>query len=128
MARRSTCANGATLEGRKNLEYWNEGGEQAVLLRILPKAWAKRVTKEEAKRAKSNHTVKMMLPKQNHGRMVNWVRHNVATDIHHKHSLPLLITVGGDREKAPIWKPDERKIGGHTFRQSILLRMTCDEA
>ena len=48
---------------RRNVEDWNEGDEQARLLSMLPEAWIKRVTKEEAKRAKSNHTVKMMLPK-----------------------------------------------------------------
>ena len=33
---------------------------------MLPEAWIKGVTKEEAKRAKSNHTVKMMLAKEYH--------------------------------------------------------------
>ena len=46
---------------RRNVEDWNEGDEQARLLSMLPEAWIKRVTKEESKRAKSNHTVKMML-------------------------------------------------------------------
>ena len=46
---------------RPNVEDWNEGDEQACLLSMLPEAWINRVTKEEAKRAKSNHTVKMML-------------------------------------------------------------------
>ena len=48
---------------RRNVEDWNEGDEQARLLSMLPEAWIKRVTKEESKRAKSNHTVKMMLPR-----------------------------------------------------------------
>ena len=48
---------------RRNVEDWNEGDEQARLLSMLPEAWMKRVTKEEAKRAKSNHTVKLMFPK-----------------------------------------------------------------
>ena len=47
---------------RRNVEDWNEDDEQARLLSMLPEAWIKRVTKEESKRAKSNHTVKMMLP------------------------------------------------------------------
>ena len=51
---------------RRNVEDWNEGDEQARLLSMLPEAWIKRVTKEESKRAKSNHTVKMMLPKEYH--------------------------------------------------------------
>ena len=41
---------------RRNVEDWNEGDEQARLLSMLPQAWIKRVTKEEAKRAKFNHT------------------------------------------------------------------------
>ena len=49
---------------RRNVEDWNEGDEQARLLSMLPEAWIKRVTKEEAKRAKFNHTFKMMLPKE----------------------------------------------------------------
>ena len=49
---------------RRNAEDWNEGDQQARLLSMLPETWIKRVTKEEAKRAKSNHTVKMMLPKE----------------------------------------------------------------
>ena len=40
---------------RRNVEDWNEGDEQARLLSMLPEAWIKRVTKEESKRAKSNH-------------------------------------------------------------------------
>ena len=44
---------------RRNVEDCNEGDEQARLLSMLPEAWIKRVTKEEAKRAKSNHTVKI---------------------------------------------------------------------
>ena len=34
----------------RNVEDWNEGDEQACLLSMLPEAWIKRVTKEEAKR------------------------------------------------------------------------------
>ena len=63
---------------RRNVEDWNEGDEQARLLSMLPEAWIKRVTKEEAKRAKSNHTVKMMLPKEYHTNVVSWTRKNVA--------------------------------------------------
>ena len=48
---------------RRNVEDWNEAHEQFCLLNLLPDAWVKRVTKEEAKRAKSNHTVRMMLDK-----------------------------------------------------------------
>ena len=63
---------------RRNVEDWNEGDEQARLLSMLPEAWINRVTKEEAKRAKSNHTVKMMLPKEYHSNVVAWARRNVA--------------------------------------------------
>ena len=66
-----------TLFGR-NVEDWNEGDEQARLLSMLPEAWIKRVTKEEAERAKSNHTVKKMLPKEYHTNVVAWRRKNVA--------------------------------------------------
>ena len=61
---------------RHNVEDWNEGDEQARLLSMLPEAWIKRVTKEEAKRAKSNRTVKMMLPKEYHTNVVAWTRKN----------------------------------------------------
>ena len=49
---------------RRNVEDWKEGDEQARLLSMPPEAWIKRVSKEEAKRAKSNQGVKMMLPKE----------------------------------------------------------------
>ena len=62
---------------RRNVEDWNEGDEQARLLSMLPEAWIKRVTKEESKRAKSNHTVKMMLPKEYHTNVVSWAKKNV---------------------------------------------------
>ena len=93
---------------RRNVEDWNEGDEQARLLSMLPEAWIKRVTKEESKRAKSNHTVKMMLPKEYHTNVVAWTRKNVARDVK-RHSLrnALLITVSGDREKTAMWRLDE---------------------
>ena len=71
---------------RRNVEDWNEGDEQARLLSMLPEAWIKRVTKEESKRAKSNQTVKMMLPKEYHTNVVAWTRKNVARDVK-RHSL-----------------------------------------
>ena len=51
---------------RRNVEDMNEGDEQARLLSLLPEAWTKLVTNEEAKRAKTNHSVKMMLKKEHH--------------------------------------------------------------
>ena len=113
----------------RNVEDWNEGDEQARLLSMLPEAWIKRVTKEEAKRAKSNHTVKMMLPREYHTNVVAWTRKNVARDVK-QHSLrnTLLITVTGDREKTAMWRLDECDAGGQTIRlQAIPARMSCDE-
>ena len=40
----------------------------------------KRVTKEEARRAKSKHTVKMMLNRGRHKRLANWTKAKVARD------------------------------------------------
>ena len=114
---------------RRNVEDWNEGDEHARLLSMLPEAWIKRVTKEEAKRAKSNHTVKMMLPKEYHTNVVAWTRKNVARDVK-RHCLQnaLLITVKGDREKTAMWRLDECDVGGQTIRlQAIPARMSCDE-
>ena len=111
------------------MEDLNEGDEQARLLSMLPEAWIKRVTKEEAKRAKSNHTVKMMLPKEYHTNVVAWTRKNVARDVK-RHSLrnALLITVSGDREKTAMWRLDGCDVSGQTIRpQAIPARMSCDK-
>ena len=96
---------------------------------MLLEAWIKRVTKEEAKRAKSNHTVKMMLPKEYHTNVVGWTRKNVTRDVK-RHSLrnAPLTTVTGDREKTAMWRLDECDVGGQTIRlQAIPARMSCDE-
>ena len=114
---------------RRNVEDWNEGDERARLLAMLLEAWIMRVTKEEAKRAKSNHTVKMMLPKEYHTNVVAWTKKHVARDVK-RHSLrnALLITVKGDREKTAMWRLDECEVAGQTIRlQAIPARMTCDE-
>ena len=114
---------------RRNVEDWNEGDEQARLLSMLPEAWIKRVTKEEAKRGKSNHTVKMMLPKEYPTNVVAWTRKNVPRDVK-RHSLrnALLITVSGDREKTAMWRLDECDVSGQTIRlQAIPAQMSCDE-
>ena len=111
------------------MEDSNEGDEQARLLSMLPEAWIKGVTKEEAKRPKTNHTVKMMLPKEYHTNVVAWTKKNVARDVK-RHSLQnaLLITVSGDREKTAMWRPDECDVSGQTIRlQAIPARMSCDE-
>ena len=114
---------------RRNVEDWNEGDEQARLLSMLPEAWIKGVTKEEAKRATSNHTVKMMLLKEYRTNVVPWTRKNVTRDVK-RHFLrnALLITVTGDREKTAMWRLDECDVGGQTIRlQAIPARMSCHE-
>ena len=114
---------------RCNVEASKEGDEQACLLSMLPEAWIKRVTKEVAKRAKSNHTVKMMPPKEYHTNLVACTKKHVARDVK-RHSLrnALLITVTGNREKTAIWRLDECELAGKTIRlQDIPARMTCDE-
>ena len=111
------------------MEDWNDDDEPSYLLNLLPDAWVKRVTKEEAKQAKSNHTMKMMLDKEHHKKVVNWTRAKVARDFK-RQSLrnALLITVSGDREKAPIWRLDESEVGGQMIcRQAITARMGCDD-
>ena len=114
---------------RPNVEDWNEGDEQARLLSMLPEAWIKRVTKEEARRAKSNHTVEMMLPKEYHTNVVAWTRKIVARDVK-RHSLQnaLLITVTGNTEKTAMWRLDECDLSGQTIcLQAIPARMSCEE-
>ena len=114
---------------RRNVEDWNEGDEQARLLSMLPGAWIKRVTKEEAKRAKFNHTFKMMLPKEYHPKVLAWTNKHAAQDVKRRELRnALLITVTGDREKTAMLRLDECHVGGRTLRlQTIPVRMTCDE-
>ena len=111
------------------MEDWNEGDEQACLLSMLPEAWIKRVTKKEAKRAKSNHTFKMMLPKEYHPNVVAWTKKHVARDVKRRELRnALLITVTGDREKTAMLRLDECDVGGQTLHlQAIPARMTCNE-
>ena len=113
----------------RNVEDWNEGDEQARLLPMLPEAWIKRVTKEEAKRAKFNHTVKMMLPREYHPNVLAWTKKHVARDVKRRELRnALLITVTGDREKTAMLRLDECDVGGQTLRlQAIPARLTCDE-
>ena len=109
----------------RNVEDWNESDEQSRLVNLLPDAWVKRVTKEEAKRAKSNHTVKLMLDKENHKNVVNCTRAKVARHFKRQslqNGLP--ITVSGDRKKAAIWRLDENQVGGQMIcLQAIPARM-----
>ena len=46
---------------RRNVEDEKKGDEQSRLVNLFPDAWVKGVTRKKAKRAKSKHTVKMML-------------------------------------------------------------------
>ena len=62
------------------MEDWSEGGEQSHPLNHLPEHWVKRLTRKEAKGAKSNHTVKMMLDKEHQEKVVKWTRTKVARD------------------------------------------------
>ena len=113
----------------RNVEDWNEGDEQARLLSMLPEAWLKRVTKEEAKRAKFNHTFKMMLPKEYHPKVLAWTNKHVAPDVKRRELRnALLITVTGGRKKIAMLRLDECDVGGQNLRlQAIPARMTCDE-
>ena len=114
---------------RRNVGEWNEGDEQSRMLNLLPDAWVKRVTKEKAKRAESNHIVKMVLNKEHHKKVVNCTRAKVARDFK-RQSLrnALLITVSGDGEKAAIWRLDECEVGGQTIRlQAVPAQMSCDD-
>ena len=101
---------------RQNVEDWNEGDEQSCLLNLLPDPLVRRVTKNEATRAKRNHIVKMMLNMEHHKKVVNWTKPNVAR-LYRRRSLQnaLDITISGDREKAAIW------------RLSIPARMSCED-
>ena len=76
----------------------------------------KRVTKEEAKSARSNHTVRMMINKEHHKKVVNWTEANMAGDVK-RQSLrnAILVTVSGDCEKAAIRRLDECEVGGQTI-------------
>ena len=113
----------------RNVEDWNEGEEQARLLSMLPEACIKRVTREEAKRAKFNHTFKMMLPKEYHPKVLAWTHKHVGRDFKRRELRnALLITVTGDRGKTAMLRLDKCDVGDQTLRlQAIPARMTCDE-
>ena len=110
------------------MEDWNEGDEQARLLSMLPEACIKRVTKEEAKRAKFNHTLKMMLPKEYHPKVLSPTNKHVARDVKRRELRNALrITITGDRERTAMLRLDECDVGGHTLcLRAIPPRMTCN--
>ena len=98
------------------------------MLDLLLDAWLQRFTKEGAKRAKSNHTVKMMLDKGHHKRVLNWTKLKVSRHFK-RQSLQnaLHTTVSGDGEKAAIWCLDEHEVGGQTISlQAILALRSCN--
>ena len=101
---------------RSSVEDCNKGDEQSRPLSLLPDAWVKRVTKEEAKRAKRNRAGKMMPNKGQHKKVVILTRAKVAPECK-RQSLrdALLITVSGDREKAAVWRLDEGEVAGQTI-------------
>ena len=107
----------------QNVEDWNEGDERFGLLNL------KRVTKHEAKRAKRNHSVKMMLNKEHHKKVVNWTKANVAWDFRRQSlQIALLITVSGDREKVAIWRLGVCGSGGQKIcLQATPPRMSCND-
>ena len=67
-------------------------------------------------RAKNHHTVKMMLSKEHHKRVVRWTTRKMAPDFK-KGPLgnALLTTVSGNRKKAAIWRLDDIGVGGLTI-------------
>ena len=87
------------------------------------------VTKAEAIRAKSNHTVKMMLNKEHHKKMVNWTKPNVNRDFKSQSVRnTLLITVSEEVEKAAFWRPEECESGGQTIcLQAIPALKSCHD-
>ena len=96
---------------RRKVQDWSKGDTLFRLLGLLPASWIKRATKEEAKRAKSHDTVKMMPSKELHKRVIHWPTRNVSRDFK-KQSLrsAFLITLSGDREKAAIWLLDDGEL------------------
>ena len=120
-------------DGREiRLRDWRDFRGQYTLfclLSMLPKASIKRVTKEEAKRAKFNHTFKMMLPREYHPNVLSWTKKHVARDVKRQElQNALLIIVMGHREKTAMLRLEECDVGGQTLRlQAIPARMTCDK-
>ena len=104
---------------RRNVEDWNEGDKQARLLSMLPEAWIKNVTKEEAKRAKFDYTFKMMLPEEYHPNVLALTKKPVARDVKRRElRKALLITVTGNREKTAMLRLDDCDVGGQTLRSA----------
>ena len=79
------------------------------------------VTKQEAKRAKSNHTVKMMHHQEHHKKVAWYFKGQSLRNA-------LLITVSGHRKEAAICGLDESEEGGQTIcPQETFARMSCDD-
>ena len=127
MARIFVCATGATSRGStfSSAKTWRTETRAPS----TPACLVSCGRQEEAKRAKSENTVKMMLRKDPHKKVVGWTRANIPRNAK-TYSLPntLLIIVQGDREKAAVWRFDEHEVKGHTIRlQAIPARMSCDD-
>ena len=99
---------------RRDVEDGNKGDQQSRLLNLLPDAWEKRVTKEEAKRPNRNH--KMKLNKEHHKKVVKRTEADVSGPFKMQ-SLrnALLIPVSANHEKAAIWRLDRCEVGGQTI-------------
>ena len=84
MARTSACASARTSGDSTSCSagMWRTGPRvmSCHACSTTSRPWVKRVTKEEAKRSKSNRTVKLMLNKEHHNKVVNGTKANVARD------------------------------------------------
>ena len=70
------------------------------------------VTKEGAKRARSNQTVKMMLDKGHHKKVVSWTRAKALDFKRQSLRNAPLFTVSEHCEKVAIWRLDQCEVGG----------------
>ena len=106
---------------RQMVEDWSEGERQSRLLNLLSDAWVKRVTKEGAMRAKSNHTVKMMLNKEHHRKVVNRTRAKMARNFKRQSLRNAL-------HNTALSHLDECEVGGQMIRlQAIPARMSWED-
>ena len=103
---------GVTSEGNtpSSAAMWRIGTRVTSRLACSPccrKHGSRGSPRRESKRAKSNHTVMMMLPKEYHTNVVSWAKkergHGMSNGTPLRNAL--LITVSGDREKTAIVAP-----------------------
>ena len=101
---------------RRKVEDCKEGHWPSCLLNLLLAAWVKRVTKEEAIKAKGNHSVKMMLNKEHHRKVVPAV----------PAERPPHYCVRESRE-GRILRLEECEVGSQAIRlQAILASIRCN--